>query len=174
MLVFSQVNFGNGSQGSLTVNNPQIVNSYKKITGVAGSNVTLLNTSSFPVAVGDVVLAINMASGHYELRNVINVAGNTVDIGTGNVANANFTSNSQLVLVPQYSNLTVVAGGKIYCPLWNGDHEPDIPFKDTIGSGKRFSPAQIGAIGLNNGVGSVDALYVILTSPLAPSPPTLD
>lgn len=116
----SQVNFGNGALPSLTISSPQIVNSYKTVTGVAGNNFSLSNTSGFPVVVGDVVLAINMVSGHYELRNVISVIGNALDLGTGLVPNTNFVSNSQLVLVPQYSNLTIVAGGKIYCPQWNG------------------------------------------------------
>ena len=117
----SQVNFGNGALPSLTISSPQIVNSYKTVTGVAGNNFSLSNTSGFPVVVGDVVLAINMVSGHYELRNVISVIGNALDLGTGLVPNTNFVSNSQLVLVPQYSNLTIVAGGKIYCPQWNGN-----------------------------------------------------
>jgi hypothetical protein len=34
-----------------------------------------------------------------------------------------------------------------------GDHEPVIPFNDVTIRGERLSPAQIGAMGSNNGAG---------------------
>jgi hypothetical protein len=118
---YSQINFGDGSFGSATISSSQIVNSYKKIQGVAGSNFTLLNTTNFSISNGSVVLIINMFTGDYELRQVTGIAGSIVTLSAGSIPNSSFSSNSQMITVRQYSNLTINAGGEITCPAWDGE-----------------------------------------------------
>ena len=119
-LSFGQINFGDGSFGSATISNSQVVNSYKKIQSVSGSNFNLLNTSNFLVVNGDVVLIINMFTGEYELRQVTGIAGSVVTLSAGSIPNSAFSTNSQMITVRQYSNLTIAAGGEITCSAWDG------------------------------------------------------
>ena len=120
-LSFGQINFGDGSFGSATISNSQVVNSYKKIQSVSGSNFTLVNTSSFTISNGNVVLVINMFTGEYELRQVTGIAGSVVTLSAGSIPNSAFSTNSQMITVRQYSDLTVNAGGEITCPTWDGE-----------------------------------------------------
>jgi hypothetical protein len=119
-LSFGQINFGDGSFGSATISNSQVVNSYKKIQSVSGSNFTLVNTSSFTISNGNVVLVINMFTGEYELRQVTGIAGSVVTLSAGSIPNSAFSTNSQMITVRQYSNLTIAAGGEITCSAWDG------------------------------------------------------
>jgi hypothetical protein len=119
-LSFGQINFGDGSFGSATISNSQVVNSYKKIQSVSGSNFTLVNTSSFSISNGNVVLVINMFTGEYELRQVTGIAGSVVTLSAGSIPNSAFSTNSQMITVRQYSNLTIAAGGEITCSAWDG------------------------------------------------------
>ena len=120
-LSFGQINYGDGSFGSATISNSQVVNSYKKIQGVSGSNFTLANTSSFSLANGNVVLIINMFTGEYELRQVTGIAANVVNLSSGSIPNTAFSTNSQMITIRQYLNLTIAAGGEITCPAWDGE-----------------------------------------------------
>lgn len=113
--------FGNGSDGVPVIGANTIVNSYKKIQGTSGSTFTLANTNAFSLASGNVVLIMNMLSGEYELRNVTSVSGLTINLLPGSISNSVFATNSQMIKVPQYSDLTITAGNSITCPAWDGE-----------------------------------------------------
>jgi gliding motility-associated-like protein len=171
---FSQVNFGNGSDGTPVIGVNTIVNSYKKIQGTAGSLFTLINNTSFSLSAGNVVLVINMVSGEHELRNVVSVSGLAIDLGTGSIANSTFAANSQMIKVPQYSSLTVNAGNSITCPSWDGESGGVVCFlvlntMSLIGgeidaSGKGFFGGAGGAGGIG-GAGGLGGFSGSSTSP---------
>jgi len=118
----SQIAFGDGSNGSFTNTiSDNVVNQYKRIQSVSSTTFTILNTTDFSCSNGNVVLVINMLSGEYELRQVESVSGSNVTLSAGSIANSNFSSNSQMIKVPQYSNLTINAGSSITCPAWDGE-----------------------------------------------------
>lgn len=116
----AQVFFGNGSNGTPSIGPNTIVNSYKKIQSVSGSTFTVIDNTGFLLSAGNVVLVINMYSGEYELREVSSVSGLTITLGVGSIPNANFANNSQMIIVPQYSSLTLNTGNSITCPEWDG------------------------------------------------------
>ena len=117
----SQITFGNGSDGSTSISTNSIVNSYHKILNISGATFTLINNTAFSLSNGNVVLVINMLSGEYELRQVSSVSGVYINLDLGSIPNSNFATNSQIIKVPQYSSLTVNAGGSITCPSWDGE-----------------------------------------------------
>ncbi len=120
-LTYGQVYFGDGSDGTGSITSNSVVNSYTKIQSVSGSNFIIMNTTSFTIVNGDVVLLINMFSGKYELRTVNSMTGNTVNLPAGAVENSTFSTNSQMIKVPQFLNLTITTGQEITCPQWDGE-----------------------------------------------------
>lgn len=114
-------NFGNGIDGIPSIGQNTTVNSYKKIQGVSGNIFTIVDNSSFVIVPYNKVLVINMLTGNYEIRQVVSVNGLNVELSIGNVSNTSFSSNSQMIKVPQYSNVTITAGNSITCPAWNGE-----------------------------------------------------
>jgi gliding motility-associated-like protein len=113
--------FGNGSDGIPVIGANTVLNSYKKIQSASGSTFTLLNTSAFSLVSGNVVLVINMLTGDYELRDVISVSGTDVVLSAGIVSNTLFANYSQMIKVPQFSNVTISTGNSITCPAWDGE-----------------------------------------------------
>jgi hypothetical protein len=115
------LNFGNGIDGIPSIGPNTVVNSYKKILSVTGNTFTLVNNTSFTLLPYNKVLVINMLTGNYELRQVVSVNGLNVELSVGNVSNSLFSINSQIIKVPQFSNVTITAGNSITSPVWNGD-----------------------------------------------------
>ena len=161
----SQIAFGDGSNGSFTNTiSDNVVNQYKRIQSVFNNTFTILNTTDFSLSNGNVVLVINMLSGEYELRQVSFVSGSNVTLSAGSIANSNFSSNSQMIKVPQYSNLTINAGS-ITCPAWDGETGGVICFLvsntlnlnngqiDAAGKGFYNGLGGAGGVGGNGGLG---------------------
>ena len=113
--------FGNGSDGIPVIGSNTIVNSYKKIQSTSGTTFTVLNTSAFSLSSGNVVLVINMLTGEYELRTVVSVSGTDVNLAAGTISNTVFANYSQMIKVPQFSNVSISAGNSITCPAWDGE-----------------------------------------------------
>lgn len=59
-------------------------------------------------------------AGNFELREVLNVVGNTINLTCGLDNTYESSGNVQVIRVPRYSNLTINATGSITCPNWNG------------------------------------------------------
>ena len=161
----SQIAFGNGSDGSTSISTNSIVNSYHKILNISGATFTLINNTAFSLSNGNVVLVINMLSGEYELRQVSWVSGVYINLDLGSIPNSNFATNSQIIKVPQYSSLTVNAGGSITCPSWDGETGGVICFLvsntlnlnngqiDAAGKGFYNGLGGAGGVGGNGGLG---------------------
>ena len=113
--------FGNGSDGIPVIGSNTIVNSYKKIQSTSGTTFTVLNTSAFSLSSGNLVLVINMLTGEYELRTVVSVSGTDVNLAAGTISNTVFANYSQMIKVPQFSNVSISAGNSITCPAWDGE-----------------------------------------------------
>ncbi len=135
-----------GKDGALTVASGAntVVNTYTTLSNAAtaGGN-TITVTSAAGITSGDVLMlyqaqgaSINTANtnaygtvttlgnaGRYEFVSVSTVAGNTITIGEacGNIGlRFNYSSGAQVIRVPQYTTLTVNAGGSIVPNAWNG------------------------------------------------------
>lgn len=59
-------------------------------------------------------------AGNFELREVLSVVGNTINLTCGLDNTYESSGNVQVVRVPRYTNLTINAGASITCPNWNG------------------------------------------------------
>jgi hypothetical protein len=154
--VLGQINFGNGSNGTWSSANSQ-VNVYRKVQSINGN--TFNYTGNLTFQVGDVVLLINMQSGDYELRTVASQSTVTsVTLSAGLFPNTDFLLNSQLIKVPQYTNVTISSGGEITCPEWNGETGGVICFlvNNTLTlSGGEIDADGKGFFGGNGGTGGV-------------------
>jgi hypothetical protein len=130
------LNYGDGSDGSLTVGGSgTVVNTYTYLTGnelSADADITVNSVVGF--SIGDEVLIIQMqdglasgVSGNYEFGMIENITGSVITLsssltnsyGSGTF-NSRPSSSTQVIRVPQYTNLTVSAAGSIVAPAWNG------------------------------------------------------
>ncbi len=134
-----------GKDGALTVGAANtVINQYTTLAAGAGAGSTTLSLSSAAgITPGDVLLvyqaqgatvsAVNSNAygavtslgnaGRYEFVSVSAVSGGTVTLGTAcdsTPLRFSYNSGAQVVRVPQYSTLTVNAGGSIVTPAWNG------------------------------------------------------
>jgi len=147
------VDLGDGSDGALTVTAANtIVNTYTQITSTTvSSGSTLFNVndaSGFSVADEILIIQIQHSSnaGTYEFAEISGISGNTIIVskslsnnyysGTFNTQSA---SASQIVRVPQYTDVTVNSGGSITAPAWAGYTGGIVVFRasetvNTIGS----------------------------------------
>ena len=79
-----------------------------------GATISTVNDSTYGV-----VTALNN-SGFYEFRTVTSKAGNKINLSSALTHSYNIAGKAQIVRVPQYSSLTVLAGGSIAAQAWNG------------------------------------------------------
>ncbi len=134
-----------GKDGTLTVGAANTtVNAYTTLSAAAASGATTITVASAAgITAGDVLMvyqaqgatistantntygaltALNSA-GRYEFVSVASVAGTTITLGTlcdTTPLQFSYSSGAQVVRVPQYSSLTVNAGGSIVPTAWNG------------------------------------------------------
>ncbi|MFH0869533.1 MAG: DUF2341 domain-containing protein [archaeon] len=138
--------FGSGKDGALTVSAANsIINNYTYLTANASNGTTVISVNSAAeLSVGDEILIIQMqnfsggTAGVYEFATIISISSNnltlnssiqnTYRIGTLNTTNATAT---QVVRVPQYSNLTINTGASVTAPAWNGYRGGIVAFKAT-------------------------------------------
>ncbi|MCA9486128.1 hypothetical protein H6501_03000 [Candidatus Woesearchaeota archaeon] len=128
--------FGTGADGALTVSSTNtIVNKYTYLsTNANGGTSTLQVNSSADFSVGDEILIIQMqngtgtfVAGQYQFANIKNIASNTIEIektldydfGTGTF-NTSTSTATQIVRVPQFTDLTINSGASLTAPSWNG------------------------------------------------------
>ncbi|MCK5629525.1 MAG: hypothetical protein KAI26_02815 [Nanoarchaeota archaeon] len=128
------VDLGDGTDGALIVTSANtIINMYTQIT----STTVLSGSTSFDVndasafSVGDEILVIQMQhssnAGTYEFADVTAIDGNTITVSTGltnnyysGTFNTQSASASQIVRVPQYTDVSVNSGASITASAWNG------------------------------------------------------
>ncbi len=141
------VDYGDGSDGAVTITSLNtVVNKYAYVTGYLSSGATTINVdSTTDFSAGDQILVIQMQSatspgsvGTYEFTTISSISGTTVTIssglsnsytsGTPNTTNAEVT---QIVRVPQYTDLTVSDGASITADAWNGYKGGIVIFKAT-------------------------------------------
>jgi len=133
--IYSQ-NLGDGSDGSLTVSSANtVVNTYTYLTGNENSgNTTLSVNSTSGFGIGDEILIIQMqngtgsgSAGTYEFATISSTGVGTITIensisnsyGSGTF-NAISSSVTQIVRVPQYTDVTINSGASITASAWNG------------------------------------------------------
>lgn len=92
--------------------------------GLASGRLVLLHRTADPLvgAVPDTATSLDVSTsdvGRYELARLTAVAGTTLTLDAP-LASAFPASGSQLVAVPEYSVASVLAGGTIVAPAWDG------------------------------------------------------
>lgn len=137
--------YGDGSDGSLTVSAADtVVNAYTYLTGneLTGQSVlTVADTSGFSLE--DEIMIIQMQNGtgsgiagQYELAFISGISGNDITIsvplensfysGTFDTTSASAT---QVVRIPQYTDVTVNSGASIVADAWNGSQGGIVSFR---------------------------------------------
>ena len=114
---------------NLTVSQPDtVVNNYTVPTAnLAADTITIPVTDASAFSQGDQVMVIQMqhenSAGTYELRTVESIVNNdiTVNAGLTNSYYQSTSSKSQIVRVPQYSDVTVDSGGALTAAAWDGN-----------------------------------------------------
>jgi len=146
--VFS-LNAQRGKDGNLTVSGSStIVNTYTFLTqGVTQGSNTISVASTTGLSTGDLILIIQMQGalirnksffgsfssffgevinynncGLYEFQQINSINANQIifDCGLKNSYDTNFFANTQIVRVPRFNQLSIVPGGVLTCPAWNG------------------------------------------------------
>ena len=129
---------GNGSDGSLTVSAANtVINSYTYLTGDenAGDNVIAVNSGA-AFSNGDDILIIRMkdasgsSAGTYEFRK-ISSGGGTNSFTLNLPLRNSYASVTQVVLIPQYSSVTVNSGGSITASAWDGNKGGIVIFRSS-------------------------------------------
>lgn len=150
----TQLDNGNGVNGSLVVNTAgTIVNTYTTLgadVSAAATIVTVANGAGF--VNGSKIMLVQMAhatnAGKYELATVTSGGGTTNLTLSSGLANSYFiaTGGTQVILVPQYTDVTVNSGGSIVPSAYGGNGA----------SGGVIAFLASGTVTVNSG-GSIDA-----------------
>ena len=141
----SEMDYGNGSDGDLTVSSAgTVVNRYTFLTSKVDVGDTLLpvgSTSGF--SVGDLILIVQMQSyaypdwvGKYEFNRVAGISGSNIELAsplsrpfTSGTFNSTQAEATQIIRVPQYRNVKIGNGASIVAPAWNGRTGGIVAFK---------------------------------------------
>lgn len=126
--------FGDGTDGAVTISSANtVINTYTYITDATvnsgATSFTINSATGF--SADDEVLIIQMQdatnAGVYEFVKIASVNGSTFNLSsslvnsyTSNAFNLTASKVTQVVRVPQYTNLTVNAGASITASAWNG------------------------------------------------------
>ena len=128
----SGVNLGTGVDGALTISTTVFTDNVK--SAVVGTNNSGFNkirvASVVGYSLGDEVLAITMQDantlgnlvGKYEFLTITSISLDTLRFNRSisNTYIASATLKHQVIKVPQYTNVTINAGGILTCSAWNG------------------------------------------------------
>ena len=164
----AQPSYGNGNQGALTVSGTTSVDATRSAVfgaiGVVGSNsIQVASASGF--AIGNEVLIISMqdstksnsnVTGQYEFRIISAISSNTLTFTQPlvNTYLVNAATKHQVILVPNYSNVTVNNGGLLTCSNWDGTTGGVLCFRAngnlTVNSGGIISASAKGYRGLSH------------------------
>ncbi|MEK6928842.1 MAG: hypothetical protein AABW65_02725, partial [Nanoarchaeota archaeon] len=135
---------GDGGDGALTVTGAStIINNYTYLTAnasIGDTNITVNSASGF--SLDDEILIIqtqnssNGTAGTYEFATIVNISGSVLELAFGldnvyftGVYNSTTATNTQVITVPQYTNLTVNSGASIVPRIWEGTTGGIIVFK---------------------------------------------
>ncbi|MEC9398143.1 MAG: cell envelope biogenesis protein OmpA, partial [Myxococcota bacterium] len=132
---------GNGQDGAQTITAANtIINAYTGIASATAAATTFTVDNGAVVSTGDLVMlwqtsgAANsppnigeqgpfdlsaVGAGHWEFARVTAVNSNTITVADGLLQS--YTSTAQVVVVPEYTSLTVDAAGSITAKDWDGD-----------------------------------------------------
>ncbi len=155
---------GTGEDGPLTVTGATVLGEAWPVTAISGDTFTVSGPTT--LAEGDEILVINMhgsdaahaSVGRHEFYWVTSVVGSTVTVlqapstTFGQTTNADLTDQAvQMVHVPQYTDVTVQAGGSITAPVWDGQTGGVLAFRATgtvhVASGGWISVDELGYAG---------------------------
>ena len=119
--------FGDGSDGALSVSATTTIDTTStSVNGAAGGTSVVVSSASGLAAGQEVLLhqsqAASGAVGTYEFARVASVSGTTLTLMTAltSTYQTDSTHKAQLVVVPQFSSVSVGAGGVLTAPAWNG------------------------------------------------------
>ena len=133
---------GTGADGALSVTGTTNIGEAWPVTTISGADVTLDDLST--LAVGDEVLIINMHGsdaahshvGVYEFGTVSAVSGTVITLSAavsetfGEASNADLSGQAiQLVRVPNYTDVSIAAGGVLTAPPWDGETGGIVAFR---------------------------------------------
>ena len=136
-----------GKDGAKTVTGTEILNRYANLASDASAGsptVTVTNIATLlPLTAGDLLMmyqaqgatifgGVNSSdptygsvgaynnSGNYEFVGVQSIAGNTITLTANLKQSYTAAGRVQVIRVPQYSSLTIAAGGVLTTPAWDG------------------------------------------------------
>lgn len=124
---------GTGADGPLTVSGTTTLGAASVVTAISGATLTVSGTPV--VSVGDEILVLNMHGsdaahthvGTYAFLWVAGVSGSDVTVESapsvvfGESTNSDLSGQAvQMVRVPQYTDVQVLAGGVLTAPVWDG------------------------------------------------------
>ena len=167
---------GDGSDGPLTVSTTNnVINTYTYTSQNYSSGTTSISVnSSSGFSTGDEILIVQMQGtnvGTYEFKKNVTISGNTINFSTSLTNNyyaGSGNDKTQVVRVPQYTNITINNGGEISASDWNGTTGGVIVFRATdtltINSG-----GEIDASGKGFGGGSAGSATSTGYSGLSPT-----
>jgi hypothetical protein len=121
--------FGNGSDGDLTVTNGQTiytdnVRSALASTAVSGqSNITISSATGFTTGKEVLIIQVQgIGAGTYEFAAITSVNGNTLTLSKplGSTYTTGGNSKAQVLVMPQYHDVTVQSGGTLTAHAWDG------------------------------------------------------
>ncbi len=119
---------GNGQDGTPTFTGTTQVNVNRaNVSGTTGTSTVSLANTVGTFRVGDMVLVHQTrgtGAGAYEINHVVAVAGTTVTLATplqATYSTASGANRAQMVVVPQYVNVTVPAGATLTSAAWDGN-----------------------------------------------------
>ncbi|MCO5230579.1 MAG: hypothetical protein M9958_05430 [Chitinophagales bacterium] len=110
---------GSGNDGDIFISQGQTYytdNIKTKALNLADSIVTVQSVNGF--IVNDILLAIDVTNGSFEFGKIKSISGSTLQLYDA-FEDISFSSNIQVIRVPQFKNLTINEGGKITCSPFN-------------------------------------------------------
>ncbi len=115
--------YGSGVDGDLTISSDTTESPIEApATGILGSNTLSATNASF--AAGQVILIHQSRedeAGTWQLNTIQNYSSGTITLGTP--LNANYLTNAQVRVVPQYHNVTIDSGVTYSAEDWHGGPE---------------------------------------------------
>ncbi|MCO5248125.1 MAG: hypothetical protein M9887_04145 [Chitinophagales bacterium] len=113
------IGVGSGNDGDISISQGQTYytdNIKTKALDLVDDIVTVQSVSGFTV--NDILLAIDATNGSFEFGKIQSISGSALQLYDA-FEDISFSSNIQVIRVPQFKNLTINEGGKITCSSFN-------------------------------------------------------
>ena len=136
--VGGDLEFGTGSDGDLVVAAGETAYTDSILSALASSEsagqnqVSVVDGSNFQPGQEVFIFQVQGAgTGSYEFAIIASVSGNTITLSTNlnNAYSVAAATKAQVVVVPQYGNVTVQAGGVLTASAWNGSYGGALVFR---------------------------------------------